>query len=96
MSVNKEIGNLITLDDFVSLETDEVKERVIIPGSVLAHDREIRRALRRDGKNRLVFRGSDNLTVEPERSIYLTTRQVLDREIEAFTGLIEEINDLGI
>jgi hypothetical protein len=34
--------------------------------------------------------------VEPERSIYLTTRQVLDREIEAFTGLIEEINDLGI
>ena len=96
VSVNKEIGNLITLDDFAGLETDEVKERVIIPGSVLAHDREIRRALRRDGKNRLVFRGPDNLTVEPERSIYLTTRQVLDREIEAFTGLIEEINDLGI
>jgi methanogenesis marker radical SAM protein len=96
VSVNKEIGNLITLDDFACLETDEVKERVIIPGSVLAHDREIRRALRRDGKNRLVFRGPDNLTVEPERSIYLTTRQVLDREIEAFTGLIEEINDLGI
>ena len=96
VSVNKEIGNLITLDDFAGLEIDEVKERVIIPGSVLAHDREIRRALRRDGKNRLVFRGPDNLTVEPERSIYLTTRQVLDREIEAFTGLIEEINDLGI
>jgi methanogenesis marker radical SAM protein len=96
VSVNKEIGNLITLDDFLGLETDEVKERVIIPGSVLAHDREIRKALRRDGKNRLVFRGPDNLTVEPERSIYLTTRQVLDREIEAFTCLIEEINDLGI
>lgn len=96
VSVNKEIGNLITLDDFAGLEIDEVKERVIIPGSVLAHDREICRALRRDGKNRLVFRGQDNLTVEPERSIYLTTRQVLDREIEAFTGLIEEINDLGI
>jgi NifB/MoaA-like Fe-S oxidoreductase len=96
VSVKKEIGNLITLDDFAVLETDEVKERVIIPGSVLAHNREIRRALRRDGKNRLVFRGPDNLTVEPERSIYLTTRQVLDMEIEAFTGLIEEINDLGI
>jgi methanogenesis marker radical SAM protein len=96
VSVNKEIGNLITLDDFEGLETDEVKERVIIPGSVLAHDKEIRKALRRDGKNRLIFRGPDDLTVESERSICLTTRQVLDREIEAFTGLIEEINDLGI
>ena len=93
--VNKEIGNLITLDDFARLKTDDVKERVIIPGSVLAHDREIRKALRRDGKNRLVFRGPNDLTVESERSICLTARQVLDREIEAFTGLIEEINDLG-
>ncbi len=96
VSVNKEIGNLITLDDFARLETDEVKERVIIPGSVLAHDREILKALRRDGKNRLIFRGPEDLTVESERSICLTTRQVLDKEIEAFTGLIEEINDLGI
>jgi len=95
VSVNKEIGNLITLDDFARLETGDVKERVIIPGSVLAHDREIRKALRRDGKNRLVFRGPNDLTVESERSICLTARQVLDREVEAFTGLIEEINDLG-
>jgi NifB/MoaA-like Fe-S oxidoreductase len=96
VSVSKEIGNLITQDDFACLETDEVKERVVIPGSVLARDREIRKALGRDGKRRLVFRGPDNLTVESERSICMTTRQVLDREIEAFTGLIEEINDLGI
>jgi NifB/MoaA-like Fe-S oxidoreductase len=52
--------------------------------------------LRRDGKSRLVFRGPDNLTVESERSIYLTPRQVLDRELEAFSGLIREINDLGV
>lgn len=96
LSVNNEIGNLITLDDFAGLEIEEVKERVIVPGSVLARDREIRKALRRDGKNRLVFRGPDDLTVEPERAIYMTTRQVLDKEVEAFTCLIEEINDLGI
>jgi methanogenesis marker radical SAM protein len=96
LSVNMEIGNLVTLDDFAGLKTDEVKDRVIIPGSVLAHDNEIRKALRRDGKNRLVFRGPDDLSVEPERSICLTARQVLDREVEAFTGLIEMINDLGI
>jgi len=96
VAVKKEIGNLITLKDFEELDLKNLKERVIIPGMVLAHDKEIRRALRRDGKSRLVFRGPDNLTVESERSIYLTPRQVLDRELEAFTGLIEEINDLGI
>ncbi len=93
--VEKEIGNLITLRDFEGLDLEKIKDRVIIPGIVLAHDMEIRRALRRDGKNRLVFRGPDHLSVESERSIYLNARQVLDREIEAFTGLIEEINDLG-
>lgn len=94
--VKKEIGNLITLRDFECIDLKTVKERVIIPGMVLAYDREIRKALRRDGKNRLVFRGPDHLTVESERSIYLNARQVLDLEIEAFTGLIEEINDLGM
>jgi methanogenesis marker radical SAM protein len=96
VAVKKEIGSLITLEDFEDLDLKDVKERVIIPGMVLAHDKEIRRALRRDGKSRLVFRGPDNLTVESERSIYLTPRQVLDRELEAFSGLIREINDLGV
>ncbi len=95
VAVKKEIGNLITVDDFNCLDLKSVKETVIIPGMVLAHDKEIRRVLRRDGKKRLVFRGPDNLTVESERSIYLTPQQVLDRELEAFTGLIDEINDLG-
>ncbi len=63
---------------------------------VLAHDRDIHRAFVRDGRSRLVFRGPDDLTVESERSIYMTPSQVLEREVEAFTGLIEEINDLGI
>jgi len=62
---------------------------------VLAHDKAIGKALRRDGKERLVFRGPDNLTVESERSIYMNASQVLDREVEAFSGLIEEINELG-
>lgn len=95
VAVKKEIGNLITIEDFESLALDNVKERVIIPGMVLAHDRDIHRAFVRDGKSRLVFRGPDDLTVESERSIYMTPAQVLEMEVEAFTGLIEEINDLG-
>jgi methanogenesis marker radical SAM protein len=94
--VNKEIGNLITLDDFKALDLKNIKERVMVPGMVLAHDKEILKALRRDGRNRLVFRGPDNLSVESERSIYLTLPQVLDKEIEAFSGLIHQINDLGL
>jgi NifB/MoaA-like Fe-S oxidoreductase len=96
VAVKKEIGNLITVEDFENLALDNVKERVIIPGMVLAHDRDIHRAFVRDGKSRLVFRGPDDLTVESERSIYMTQAQVLEKEIEAFTGLIEEINYLGI
>lgn len=96
VSVKKEIGNLMTIEDFNELDLKNVKERVIIPGMVLAHDREVRKALRRDGQRRLAFRGPDDLTVESERSIYMTPRQVLDREIEAFTGLIEEINEVGV
>jgi NifB/MoaA-like Fe-S oxidoreductase len=91
----KEIGSLITLEDIENLDLMEINDRVIIPGMVLAHDKDIRRALRLDGENRLVFRGPDDLTVESERSIYLTPQQVLDHEIEAFTGLIEQINYLG-
>jgi methanogenesis marker radical SAM protein len=96
VAVKKEIGNLITVEDFENLALDNVKERVIIPGMVLAHDRDIHRAFVRDGRSRLVFRGPDDLTVESERSIYMTQAQVLEKEIEAFTGLIEEINYLGI
>jgi NifB/MoaA-like Fe-S oxidoreductase len=95
LPVKKEIGGLMTINDFESLSLKYLKDRVIIPGMVLAHDKAIRKALRRDGKERLVFRGPDNLTVESEHSIYMNTRQVLDREIEAFSGLIEEINELG-
>jgi len=95
VAVNKEIGNLITIEDFSCLDLDCIKETVIIPGMVLAHDQEIRRVLRRDGVRRLVFRGPDALTVESERSIYLTTEQVLAFELEAFSGLICQINELG-
>ena len=95
VATGKEIGNLITLEDFERLGLKSVKERVIIPGMALAHDRDIHRALRRDGKNRLVFRGPDELTVVSERSIYLSQSQVLEWEIEAFSGLIMQINELG-
>ena len=79
VATEKEIGNLITLEDFEKLALKNVKERVIIPGMVLAHDRDIHRALRRDGKRRLVFRGPDELTVVSERSIYIRLKRCWKR-----------------
>ncbi len=96
LPVKKDIGSLITQKDFWEMDITGMKDRVIIPRLALAHDREIMKALRRDGKRRLVFRGPESLTVESELSIYMTRRQVLDYEIAAFTGLIEQINDVGV
>ncbi len=96
MSVEKDVGCLITLPDFQSLDLSEVKDTVLIPGRTLAHDKEIKRALSRDGRERLVVRGPDRLTVDGEMSISMSRQEVLDQEVEAFTELIEAINALGV
>jgi methanogenesis marker radical SAM protein len=96
LSVNKDIGCLITLEDFLSIDLASVKDTVIIPGRTLAHEKEIKKALSRDGRDRLVARGPDRLTVDGEMSISMTKQEVLDLEIEAFGELIEAINALGV
>jgi methanogenesis marker radical SAM protein len=96
IAVDKDVGCLMTLNDLDDLDLSQVKETVIIPGRMLAYDKEIHAALSRDGKDRLVRRGPDRLTVDGEMSISMTTREVLDVELEAFAELIEEINALGV
>jgi methanogenesis marker radical SAM protein len=96
IAVNKDVGCLMTLNDLYDLDLSQVKETVIIPGRMLAYDKEIHAALAKDGKDRLVRRGPDRLTVDGEMSISMTTREVLDIELEAFAELIEEINALGV
>jgi methanogenesis marker radical SAM protein len=96
LSVNKDIGCLITLEDFLSIDLALVKDTVIIPGRTLAHEKEIKKALSRDGRDRLVARGPDRLTVDGEMSIFMTKQEVLDLEVESFGELIEAINALGV
>ncbi len=95
MAVRKDVGCLITLQDFEGLDLAKVQQTVIIPGRTLAHDREIKKVLSRDGQERLVVRGPDKLTVDGEMSISMSRREVLDLEVEAFQELIEAINALG-
>jgi methanogenesis marker radical SAM protein len=96
VAVNKDVGCLITIEDFMNLDLAAVKDTVIIPGRTLAHEKEIKKALGRDGRERIVARGPDRLTVDGEMSISMTEAEVLDIEMEAFEELIEAINALGV
>ena len=46
--VKKEIGCLITIEDFETLDLSEVSETVFIPGRAFVHDMEVKEALKKD------------------------------------------------
>jgi len=93
--VKKDIGCLITIEDIIALDLSQIKETVFFPGRAFVHDPEIKKILTNDGKDRLVRRGPDMLTVDGEMSISMTKDEVISKEIEAFTELIRMINVLG-
>ncbi len=95
ISVKKDIGCLITIEDIKALDLAQIKETVIFPGRAFVHDPEIKEVLTGDGLDRLIRRGPDMLTVDGEMSISMTKDEVILKEIEAFTELIHMINVLG-
>ncbi|WP_367343723.1 methyl coenzyme M reductase-arginine methyltransferase Mmp10 [Methanomethylovorans sp.] len=96
VSVNKDIGCLITIEDINDLDLENVKETVIIPGRAFVHDPEAQAALSRDGVDRFVRRGPDMLSYDGEMSIGMTREAVIAFELEQFTELINQINALGM
>lgn len=93
--VKKDIGCLITIEDIKAIDLSHVKETVLFPGRAFVFDPEVKKILTSDGIDRLVRRGPDMLTVDGEMSISMTKEEVLAKEIEAFTELIQMINLLG-
>lgn len=93
--VKKDVGCLITIEDIKALDISQIKETVFFPGRAFVHDTEIKKILSSDGIERLVRRGPDMLTADGEMSISMAKDEVLAREIEAFTELIQMINVLG-
>jgi methanogenesis marker radical SAM protein len=93
--VGKDIGCLITIEEIKKLDLSLMKETVIFPGRAFVHDPEIKKILSMDGIDRLVRRGPDLLTVDGEMSISMTKDEVIAKEVEAFTELIQMINVLG-
>jgi methanogenesis marker radical SAM protein len=94
--LEKDVGCLITIEDFGNLDLSEVKETVFLPGRAFVHDREVKETLTRDGVDRIVRRGPECLSVDGEMSIGMSREEVLKLEIENFTELIEQINSLGL
>ncbi len=94
--LNKDIGCLVTIEDFKTLDLSEVSETVFIPGRAFVHDMEIKEIFNREGVDRLVRRGPECLSVDGEMSIGMTKEEVLELEIENFTELIGQINSLGL
>ena len=90
--VRKEIACLITEDDLREIDSSLLQPAVIIPGRAFVHDAEAQKIMSRDGTDREVVRGPDQLTADAETSMGMTRRDVLALEMEGFSELIRLIN----
>ena len=90
--VQKEIACLITEDDLREIDPSHLQPAVIIPGRAFVYDAEAQKILSRDGTDREVVRGPDQLTADAETSMGMNRREVLAMELEGFSELIRLIN----
>ncbi|MCK9278728.1 MAG: methyl coenzyme M reductase-arginine methyltransferase Mmp10, partial [Methanoculleus sp.] len=93
--VRKEIACLITGDDLAGVNLKRLEDVVIIPGRAFVHDAEARALLSADGVDRDVVRGPEMLTADAEMSMGMTRTEVLEKEMEGFSALINTINRYG-
>jgi len=89
VAVEKEIGDLITSEDLATVNLDDVKKKVIIPGGALVHDRVATEILNKDGR-RSVVRGPEWLFFYDFE--LLSQFDVIEYELKAFEALINKIN----
>ncbi|HOL41741.1 MAG TPA: methyl coenzyme M reductase-arginine methyltransferase Mmp10 [Methanospirillum sp.] len=95
ITVEKEIADLITIEDIKNLDLSALPETIIIPGRSFIHLSEAEQVLSADGRQRMVIRGPDMLTADGETSMGMTRDEVLALELEGFRTLITLINQWG-
>lgn len=95
LPVDKEIADLITIDDLKALDLSTLPETVIIPGRAFVHLAEAETVLSADGTARTVVRGPEMLTADGETSMGMTRDDVLAMEMAGFSLLIQTINQFG-
>ena len=94
IGVDKEIADLITMDDLLSCDPSILENTVIIPQNALVHDREVNALFGGDGE-RVVLRGPAMLTVDGETAMGMTKEEILEVERQGFSELIHLINRYG-
>lgn len=90
IGVEKDIGDLITRRDLEQVDLESVKNKVIIPGKALIHDKIAHKLLNRDGINRRVLRGP-NLLFDYNFEL-LDHENNIEFELKNFKSLINIIN----
>lgn len=95
IAVEKEIADLITIEDLKALDLSRLPETVIIPGRAFVHMNEAEEILSGDGKRRTVIRGPEMLTADGETSMGMDRDGVLALEMAGFSALIALINRYG-
>ncbi|PKL59910.1 MAG: methanogenesis marker radical SAM protein [Methanomicrobiales archaeon HGW-Methanomicrobiales-4] len=93
--VNKEIADLITIEDLKSLDLSRLPGTIIIPGRAFVHLSEAEEVLSADGVTRAVIRGPEMLTADGETSMGMDRDGVLAMEMAGFSSLITLINQYG-
>ena len=96
VTVDQDIGCLITQKDLEEVDFSKLKETIIIPGRAFVHDKVANEILSSDGIDRIVARGPDKLTVDGEMSGTLSRDDILKTELIAFEDLIGAINFFGV
>ncbi|MDD1730236.1 MAG: methyl coenzyme M reductase-arginine methyltransferase Mmp10 [Methanospirillum sp.] len=93
--VQKEIADLITIEDLKALDLSLLPSTIVIPGRAFVHLAEAEEVLSADGKMRTVLRGPEMLTADGETSMGMDRDSVLALEMAGFSSLINLINQYG-
>lgn len=91
VSVDKEIADLITMEDIESLDLKYVKDRVVLPGGALVPDEKAKKYFQTDGRVRTVLRGP-MLLFAPCPDWELDEERLIEFECNSFNTLINTIN----
>ena len=91
IGVKKEVADLITIDDLKSVNLDDVKDRVVIPGGMLISDQQAVEYFSLDGNERSIVRGPLFLFA-PCSDWDNDKEKLIDFELKSFNKLIDVIN----
>ncbi len=92
ISLNKDIADLITMEDLESVDLTELERKIIIPRGALVHDKQAEKTLCRDGVSRKIIRGPKLLTHPYYEGIEFNETELINYELKSFKELINKIN----